>query len=72
MLKIITLKIKSEEEAYEYFDKNIRKLTRKSDGKIDRYAPGLVDNDIDAFRHSYASGRYTQEYNEFYSKCVRN
>ena len=60
MLKIITLKKKSEEEAYKYFDKNIRELVKNFDGEIDRFVHGLVDNDIDAFRHAYTSGRYTQ------------
>ncbi len=48
-------------EAYEYFDKHIRKLIRNKNGEIDQFAEGLVDNDVDAFRHAYTSGVFTQE-----------
>ncbi len=51
-------------EAYDYFDKNIRKLPKTVDGKIDVSAAGLQDNDVDAFRHAYVSGVFTVEYGE--------
>src|SRR4051812_20106307 len=51
-------------EAYEYFDLHIRRLPKKADGKINLRAPGLDDNDVDAFRHAYVSGVFTQKYGE--------
>lgn len=54
----------SRREAYEYFDRNIRSLPRKSDGADNPNAPGLDDNDVDAFRHAYVSGVFTQVYGE--------
>lgn len=58
------LLIEARDEAYEYFDKNIRPLPKDANGKIDSTAHGLVDNDIDAFRHAYVSGVFTQVYSE--------
>ncbi|MDB2426170.1 hypothetical protein N9W41_01350 [bacterium] len=58
------LKDEARDEAYEYFDKNIRSLTKDSKGKIDIAASGLADNDVDAFRHAYVSGVFTQVYSE--------
>ena len=55
-------------EAYKYFDKHIRKLTRNKNGEIDQFADGLVDNDVDAFRHAYTSGVFTQELGEVQSR----
>jgi len=51
-------------EAYEYFDKTIRKLPRDTSGKMKIVGVGLDDNDVDAFRHAYVSGVFTQEYGE--------
>ncbi len=51
-------------EAYEYFDRSIRRLPRGRDGKIKTVGVGLDDNDVDAFRHSYVSGVFTQRYDE--------
>lgn len=51
-------------DAYEYFDRHIRRLPKKGDGTIDPDAPSLNDNDVDAFRHAYVSGVFTQEYGE--------
>lgn len=51
-------------EAYEYFDKTIRKLPRDSTGKLKIVGAGLDDNDVDAFRHAYVSGVFTQKYGE--------
>lgn len=51
-------------EAYEYFDHHIRKLPRRADGQINPFGPGLDDNDVDAFRHAYVSGVFTQEFGE--------
>lgn len=52
------------EEAYVYFDQNIRTLPKLPSGKINPAARGLEDNDVDAFRHSYVSGVFTQIYGE--------
>lgn len=59
-------KLKDEacKEAYEYFDLHIRKLPRRKDGQINPFGPRLDDNDVDAFRHAYVSGVFTQEYSE--------
>jgi hypothetical protein len=51
-------------EAYEYFNQKIRPLPKLKNGKINVNANGLDDNDIDAFRHAYVSGVFTQEYGE--------
>lgn len=59
-----SLKDEARDEAYEYFDKNIRPLTKDSSGKVDSRAFGLADNDVDAFRHTYVSGVFTQVYSE--------
>lgn len=53
------------DEAYEYFDENIRKLPKNPDGTINTSGRELYDNDVDAFRHAYVSGVFTQEYGEF-------
>ncbi len=58
------LKDEARDEAYEYFDKNIRPLPKTKSGEIDIEAQGLQDNDVDAFRHAYVSGVFTQEYSE--------
>ncbi|GBR76018.1 hypothetical protein NO2_0635 [Candidatus Termititenax persephonae] len=47
------VKNQATQEAYAYFDKNIRALPK--DAK-------LGDNDVDAFRHAYVSGVFTQDY----------
>ncbi len=59
-----TIKDEAQAEAYEYFDNHIRKLPKAPDGKIDGAAPGFQDNDVDAFRHAYVSGVFTQAYSE--------
>ena len=58
------LKNEARDEAYEYFDKNIRPLLKKSDGTIDITAFGLENNDVDAFRHAHVSGVFTIVYSE--------
>ncbi len=56
------LKNEAKKEAYVYFDRNIRRLPKNKDGSIDDFAAGFDDNDVDAFRHAYVSGVFTQEY----------
>tara|TARA_Y100001935_G_C17248666_1_gene479756 strand:+ start:328 stop:975 length:648 start_codon:yes stop_codon:yes gene_type:complete len=70
MSNIFSLKREAEKAAYKYFDKNIRPLKKNENGEVDNTAPGLVDNDVDAFRHAYVSGRYVQEYNEVVAKIL--
>lgn len=60
----IILKDEARDEAYEYFDKEVRSLPRDKGGEIDPFAKGLEDNDVDAFRHAYVSAVFTQEYGE--------
>ena len=59
-----TLRNEACTESYEYFDKNIRILSKHPNGGIDERATGLHNNDVDAFRHAFVSGVFTQEYNE--------
>ncbi len=59
-----TLSDEAELEAYEYFDKNIRPLPKGNDGRIDTNQRGFHNNDVDAFRHAYVSGVFTQDYSE--------
>lgn len=54
----------AEMEGYIYFDKYIRQLPKNPDGTIDTLASGFSNNDVDAFRHAYVSGVFTQEYGE--------
>lgn len=58
------LKREAQDEAYAYFDQHIRPLPKGKGGKIDLLKPGFDDNDVDAFRHAYVSGVFTQEYGE--------
>lgn len=45
-------------------DMHYKKMPKDSDGKINPKAHGLVDNDIDALRHSYVSAVYVIEFGE--------
>ena len=47
--------------AYDYFDQNIRSLPKDQDGQFDLSGDEFIDNDVDAFRHAYTSGVFTQE-----------
>jgi hypothetical protein len=51
-------------EAYVYFDANVRRLPRDKDGKMKMFGIGFDDNDVDAFRHAYISGVFTQVHGE--------
>ena len=57
------LRTESKNEAYRYFDANIRSLPKNEDGTFNEFASGYHNNDVDAFRHAYVSGVFTQEYN---------
>ena len=54
----------SEEESYQYFDQHIRSLPKRTDGTIDTANSIFADSDVDAFRHAYVSGVFTQEFGE--------
>lgn len=47
------LKDEAQDEAYVYFDRRIRPMTKTHEGKIDVKGSGLFDNDVDAFRHGF-------------------
>lgn len=51
-------------EVYQFIDTHYRSMPKRPDGAIDEYAKGLGNNDIDAIRHSYVSGKYTMEFGE--------
>ena len=63
-LNILALKATCENESYEFADRLIRKLPRKNDGAFDMSSGEFYDNDIDAIRHAYTAGIFTQEYGE--------
>lgn len=63
-INILSLKTKSELESYEFIDKYLRKLPRARDGSFDLFTGEFYDNDVDAIRHAYTSGIFTQEYGE--------
>jgi hypothetical protein len=63
-LNILGLKATCENESYEFADRFIRKLPRKKDRTFDLSSGEFYDNDIDAIRHTYTSGIFTQEYGE--------
>ena len=57
-------KKEAELESYKYFDTHIRSLPKTADGRIDTSQLGFADNDVDAFRHTYVSGRFVHIYND--------
>ena len=60
----LNLRDEAKMEGYLYFDQHIRGLPKNPDGSINEFAHGFADNDVDAFRHAYVSGVFTQEYGE--------
>ncbi len=58
------LLVEARREMYLLIDKHLRKLPKNPDGTINFFGDGLADNDVDALRHSYVSGVFTQEYSE--------
>lgn len=62
--KILTLMLEARLEVYQLIDSHYKPMPKKPDGSIDEYAKGLGNNDIDALRHAYVSGRYTMEFGE--------
>lgn len=51
-------------EVYKFIDSQYKPMPKKADGSIDKYAKGLGNNDIDALRHAYVSGRYAMEFGD--------
>ncbi len=64
MISIFALKKEARDDAYDYFNKNIRPLSKLSNGNVHHEALGLEDNNVDAYRHAYASGVFTQAFSE--------
>lgn len=62
--RILSLMFEARIEVYQLIDAHHRPMPKKEDGSIDEYAKGLGNNDIDALRHAYVSGRYTMEFGE--------
>lgn len=63
-LDVFALKSKSEKESYEFFDNHVRNLPKNADGTFDISTGLFDDNDVDAVRHAYTSGIFTQVYGE--------
>lgn len=61
-IKIWDLKADARDELYLLIDKHYRPMPKDANGKINPKAQGLVDNDIDALRHSYVSAVYVIEF----------
>ena len=59
------MKSEAELEAYQYFNDNIREFPKDANGNpiIDRTT--AHNNDVDAFRHAYVSGVYTQKFGDY-------
>lgn len=64
MEELLKIKSEAENEAYQYFNDNIRPLPKTSEGKWDFSSGKFIDNDVDAFRHAYVSGVFTQKFGE--------
>ena len=60
----LALKSEAKKEVYKLIDKHLRKLPKNQDGTINEFQEGFDDNDVDALRHAYVSGVFTQEYGE--------
>jgi hypothetical protein len=60
-LKIWDLQFDARDELYLMIDKHHKPMPKNSIGNINPWAHGLIDNDIDALRHSYVSAVYVIE-----------
>jgi hypothetical protein len=61
------------QKAYEYFDKNIKELSKNSKGEFEVTAENkdeFYNNDVDAFRHAYVSGVFTQVENSLIANLL--
>ena len=69
----IDLMEEARQEGYEYFDKYIRELPKNSKGEFKVTKENkheFYNNDVDAFRHSYVSGVFTQEKTSFFANLA--
>jgi hypothetical protein len=55
-------RVKYKEEIYTLIDKYYKKLPKDTNGNFDEFQEGFHNNDVDALRHAYVSGRFTQKY----------
>ena len=62
IFKIYHLKDEALLDLYTRLDKDLRPMPKKSDGTIDQYCAGLINNNIDALRHAFLSGVYAIEF----------
>ncbi len=61
---LIGTREEAKNEAYKYFNDNIRALPKTESGDWDIASGEFSNSDVDAFRHAYVSGIYTQKYQE--------
>jgi hypothetical protein len=54
----------AEKETYVFINKYYKKLPMNNDGTFNKSTGEFVNNDIDAIRHSFVSGIFSQEYGE--------
>jgi len=60
----LSLKLEAKNELYSFVDKRLKPLPKNADGSINELAEGFQDNEVDALRHAYVSGVFTQVYGE--------
>lgn len=70
MSSISALKDQAEQEAYTYFDQNIRAFPRDVNGNMIIDSSTAHNNDVDAFRHAYVSGVLTMERGSFVAEIL--
>jgi hypothetical protein len=59
-----TLRKEAKDEVYSFIDKYYKESPKNADGTIKELGSDFADNDIDALRHAYVSGVFTQQYGE--------
>ena len=69
-IKIWDLQYEARDELYKMIETHYKKMPKDNNGVINPHAHGLVDNDIDALRHSYVSAVYVIEYGEDTSELL--
>ncbi len=70
MRKLQLIKEIAEDEAYDYFSDNIRPLPQTPEGLWDFASGKFVNNDVDAFRHAYVSGVFTQKFGDLIANSL--
>ena len=66
------LKEEAKGEVYQLINQHYKELPKNPDGSINEFASGFQYNDIDALRHAYVSGVFTQTYNDFFALFLGN